>query len=58
MGNRLKRFDYFKHEYYPVYGDPQNGFYPVPIGEGTYIWNGEKIVLKEDIKAEEADDGK
>ena len=44
-----------KYDYYPVLGDPKNGFYPVPKGLGTYYWNGERIVPKDrviDILAE------
>jgi len=35
------------YDYWPVGGDPKNGFYPTEKGVGTYCWNGEKIVPKE-----------
>lgn len=35
------------YDYYPVGGEPKNGFYPVRKGNGTYCWDGEKIVPKE-----------
>ena len=37
-----------KYDYYPVLGDPKNGFYPVPKGRGTHYWNGKKIEPKEE----------
>ena len=38
--------DLEKYDYSPVMGEPENGFYPVPKGRGTYYWNGERIVPK------------
>jgi|GEM_PF-3505595 len=36
------------YDYYPVNGEPKNGFYPVPKETGTYYWNGKKIAPKEE----------
>lgn len=40
------------YDYWPVGGDPKNGFYPTEKGVGTHCWNGEKIVPKEATNAE------
>ena len=40
--------DLEKYDYSLVMGEPENGFYPVPKGRGTYYWNGERIVPKEE----------
>jgi|LFRM01.1.fsa_nt_gb hypothetical protein len=37
-----------KYDYFPVLGDPKNGFYPVQKGKGTHYWNGKRIVPKEE----------
>ena len=41
-----------KYDYYPVLGDPKNGFYPVQKGRGTHYWNGKMIVPKEEGRHE------
>ena len=43
----MRSEDLEKYDYYPVLGDPKNGFYPVPKGRGTHYWNGKMIVPKE-----------
>ncbi len=43
----MRSEDLEKYDYSPVMGEPENGFYPVPKGRGTYYWNGERIVPKE-----------
>lgn len=53
-----KKGEPYNYDYYPVGGDPKNGFYPVQKGKGTYAWNGEKIVAKEEIKKQPESCGK
>ena len=44
----MRSEDLEKYDYSPVMGEPENGFYPVPKGRGTYYWNGKMIVPKEE----------